>query len=181
MTRNSERLPGSTPIESTRWDSSWPVLAGKDERRPLFSYLEERFGIPVTVFDDYLLFKRKKSWSLLKKVPEGTPALRLKVAKAGMRAFQKVGAFVKPTTRMIQVFGHFATMGKLEIDESRLSGLLAGEELYSDMNIEKGYVILTLGVNHILGMGFFIEGRVRSQIPRKELRRTMLTLRSDSL
>ncbi|MCP4666800.1 MAG: hypothetical protein GY849_10575, partial [Deltaproteobacteria bacterium] len=105
-------------------------MAGKDERRRLLSSLEVRFGIPENVFDHYFLFKGKKSWSLLKNIPHGTPASQLKVAKAGMRAFQKVGAFVKPTTRMIQIFGHYATRGKLEIDESQLSRLLAGDELY---------------------------------------------------
>ena len=149
-------------------------MAGEDERRRLFSYLEERFGIPEKVFDGYFLLKGKKNWSLLKNVPEGTPASRLKVARAGLRAFQKVGAFVKPTTRMIQIFGHSATRGKLEVDESQLSRLLAGEELSLDLDMEKGYVILTFGANHILGMGFFIEGRVRSQIPRKELRQAMV-------
>ncbi|MCP4667305.1 MAG: hypothetical protein GY849_13165, partial [Deltaproteobacteria bacterium] len=98
-----------------------------------------------------------------------------------MRAFQKVGAFVKPTTRMIQIFGHYATRGKLEIDESQLSRLLAGDELYQDMNMEKGYVILTFGAHHILGMGFFIEGRIRSQIPRKELRQAMVPAAPDPL
>jgi NOL1/NOP2/fmu family ribosome biogenesis protein len=145
-------------------------LAGENERRRLFLYLEERFGIPKDVFDGYLLFKGKKSWSLLKHVPQGSPASMLKVARAGLRAFQKIGVYVKPTTRMIQIFGQAATRGKLEVDESQLARLLAGEELSVDLDMEKGYVILTFGANHVLGMGFFIAGRVRSLIPRKELR-----------
>jgi len=107
------------------------------------------------------------------------PALQFKIAKAGLKSFQQVGAFIKPTTRMIQIFGHKAKKGKIDIDRSQLSRLLGGEELSLDVNIKKGYVILTYGGSHILGLGFFIKGRLRSQIPRKELRQAMIREVSD--
>ncbi len=81
---------------------------------------------------------------------------------------------MKPTTRMIQIFGHTATKARLEINERQLQRLLAGDELPFDLDLDKGYVILTLRDNLILGFGLFINGRVRSQIPRKELRKDML-------
>ncbi len=97
-------------------------------------------------------------------------ASKLKVSKAGLKAFQRVGAFVKPTTRMIQVFGHAATKARFEINEEQLARLLAANELNVDLGLDKGYVILTLRQNRILGLGFFINGKLRSQIPRKQLR-----------
>jgi NOL1/NOP2/fmu family ribosome biogenesis protein len=103
-----------------------------------------------------------------------TTISQLKITEMGLKAFQKVGAFVKPTTRMIQVFGHAATKARLEIDEKQLRRLLAGEELPIDLNLDKGYVILSIGINQILGLGLIINGKVRSQIPRKELRQAML-------
>ena len=178
MINSSKGLPDSTPTALTQWDSSWPKLATDRERHYLFSYLEGRFGVPETVFDDYLLFKREKSWRLLKNANQLTFASQLKIAEMGLKAFQKVGAFVKPTTRMIQVFGHTATKARLEIDEKQLRRLLAGEELPIDLNLDKGYVILSIRINQILGLGFFINGKVRSQIPRKELRQAMLQVAS---
>ena len=149
-------------------------MASEDERHYLFGYLKERFGIPEEGFEGYLLLRRKKSWQLIKNVPQIEHASNLKVSKVGVRAFQKVGAFVKPTTRLIQVFGHRATKAKLDIDETQLSIILSGEKLPVDWAIEKGYVILTLKKNRILGLGFFAHGSVRSQISRKELRQVML-------
>jgi hypothetical protein len=174
MTRNSKRASDSIPTTSTLWDSSWPELAEEAERHGILSNFEKRFGIPERAFDSYLLLKGRRSWWLLKKFPQGTVASTFKVARAGLRAFQKVGAFVKPTTRMIQIFGHEAVRGKVEIDENQLSRLLTEKPLSIDLDIEAGYVILFLGSDHILGMGLFREGLVHSQIPQKELREQML-------
>jgi len=140
-------------------------LAGLDERHSLFSYLENRFGIPEILFDGYLLFKKKKSWWLLKNSPFVTSAARLKVFMVGVRAFQKIGDFIKPTTRMIQIFGPRATRARFEIDEGQLQNLMAGEFLPFDLELENGYVILTLK-GRTLGLGLLINGMIRSQIPR---------------
>ena len=131
--------------------------------------MENRFGIPGRLFDNYLLFKRKKSWRLLKNIPQDTDVSQLKVTKIGLKAFEKVGAFVKPTTRMIQIFGASATKARVEVDEAQLVRLLAGEELRVDLDLDTGYVILALRQNRILGLGFFINGRVRALIPRRQL------------
>ena len=127
------------------------------------------------MFDDYFLFKRKASWQLISRgVPEAMYVSRLKVSKVGLRAFQKVGAFVKPTTRFIQIFGPAATKAKLDIDDEQLARLVAGEELSVDMDLDTGYVILVHGKDRILGLGFYLDGKVRSQIPKKELGQAML-------
>jgi NOL1/NOP2/fmu family ribosome biogenesis protein len=138
--------------------------------------MDERFGIPVSLFDDYLLLKGRQSWSLLRKHRAVTDAFGLKVAKAGLKAFRKVGAFMKPTTRMVQIFGKAAVRARIELDEDRLVRLMAGERIEVDLGIDNGYVILSLGENRILGLGLYINGRIRSQISKKELRQTMLKL-----
>lgn len=74
---------------------------------------------------------------------------------------------------MIQLFGHAATKARLEIDQAQLRSLWAGESLSLDLNLEKGYVILCLGRDTILGLGFYSDGRVRSQMPRAELGKAM--------
>jgi NOL1/NOP2/fmu family ribosome biogenesis protein len=137
--------------------------------------MEDRFGIPEKVFDDYLLFKRKGSWQLIGNgVLHAVSASQLKVSKVGLRAFQKIGVFVKPTTRLIQIFGTAATKARIDIDDEQLARLVAGEELSMDMNLDTGYVILEQRDGRVLGLGFLINGKIRSQIPKKELRRAML-------
>ena len=157
------------PIVSIPWDSSWPEFAREDDRRHLFCYLEDRFGIPESLFDDYILFNRGKHWWLLRNSGLLISVSRLKVSMVGLRAFNQVGDFVKPTTRMIQVFGHYATRARLEIGEGQLRKLVAGKISQVDMEIENGYVILLIK-GQPLGLGLFINGMIRSQIPRKEIR-----------
>jgi NOL1/NOP2/fmu family ribosome biogenesis protein len=151
-------------------------LVAEDERRHLLAYMDERFGIPVSHFDEYLLFKGRQSWSLLRKHPAVTDAVGLKVMRAGLKAFRKVGAFMKPTTRMVQLFGRGAVRARIELDEDALARLMAGERLKSELGIDNGYVILSLEGDRILGLGLYINGETRSQISSKALRQTMLNI-----
>ena len=101
-------------------------------------------------------------------------ASRLKMSKVGLRAFRKIGDFVKPTTRFIQTFGRFASKATLQIDMAQLQTLLEGGEIPVDLKIDNGYVVLAIGANRVLGLGFLINGKIRSQLPRKEIRSAML-------
>lgn len=74
----------------------------------------------------------------------------------------------------MQVFGTAATKARVEIDDEQLTRLVAGEELSMDMDLDTGYVILVQGNKRVLGLGFLINGKIRSQIPKKELRQAML-------
>ena len=109
----------------------------------------------------------------MKTSPQVFSTAQFKVSKVGLKAFQQVGAFVKPTTRMIQAFGHSATRAMLDIDEEQLQRFLDNEDLPMYPDLAKGYVILRLGKEMILGLGFYGHGKVMSQIPRKELRKAM--------
>ena len=149
-------------------------MAEEDDRHRLFSSLEDRFGIPEKLFDDYILFERKKSWSIMRSSALLASAAQLKVSRVGLKAFHKVGAFIKPTTRIIQMFGHAAKKAKIEIDGEQLLCLVNDQDLPMDLNLDKGYVILCLGRDTILGLGFYGHGKVKSQIPRKELRKKMV-------
>ncbi|MEA2038484.1 MAG: hypothetical protein U9N82_01475 [Thermodesulfobacteriota bacterium] len=149
-------------------------MAREDERHHLFSFLEERFGIPEKLFDDYLLFSREKSWTLIRNGPHVISASQLKVSKVGLRAFKRIGRFVKPTTRMIQIFGSFATKATVKINQEQLSRLLEGEQFPVQLDLDQGYVILALDDGRILGLGLLIKENIRSQLPRKEIRQCML-------
>ena len=81
-------------------------------------------------------------------------ASRLKVSKVGLRAFQKIGNFVKPTTRFIQTFGRFASKARFQINMTQLQTLLEGGEIPVDLKLDNGYVVLAIGANRVLGLGF---------------------------
>jgi len=141
--------------------------------------MENRFGIPKTFFDDYLLFERKKSWVIIKNATQIAWASQLKVSKVGLKAFQRVGNFVKPTTRFIQTFGRFASKGKLQMNMEQLHSLLTGGEIPVDLKLDNGYVILSTEEDRVIGLGFLINSKIRSQLPKKEIRRAMLNMDSN--
>jgi NOL1/NOP2/fmu family ribosome biogenesis protein len=144
-------------------------LAEADERRRILAYMEERFGIPPSAFDDYLLFRRKNTWRILRRSPHLETAFRLRVGSVGVQAFHRIRAFIKPTTRLIQAFGRHATRSRVALDRDALAALARGEEVPLKGDLANGYVILDLN-GEPLGVGLLIDGRLRSQIPKSELR-----------
>jgi hypothetical protein len=88
---------------------------------------------------------------------------------AGLKVFQKVGAFVKPTTRFIQAVGSRATKCRVALSEEDVNRLLKrGSMDFAGSGLKDGYVILCLG-EYVLGLGLLIRGKLLSQIPRKHL------------
>lgn len=168
MTDNLNTRSDSILTASTQWDSSWPESANDRERHRILAYLEERFGIEKRIFDDFLIFRKKSTWWLLRDTPLISKAAQLKIREVGLKAFQKVGQFVKPTTRFIQAFGYRASRGILEIDEEDLKKILNGGNIPGETGVDNGYVIISVHGN-ILGLGLIINGMVRSQIPKKEI------------
>lgn len=174
MEKNLEGLSDFTPIALTRWDSSWPGLAKPAERDFLLTYLKDRFGIARGEFKEFLFFRKKKSWWIFRNTPQLTAVSRLKISRMGMKAFQKVGQFLKPTTRFIQIFGCSAAKAVLIISEAQLFRLLEGEGLSLDLEFDQGYVILKLDEKRVVGLGLYVNGTVRSQISGKALKTSMI-------
>jgi len=93
----------------------------------------------------------------------------LKVEMVGLKAFQRVGSFVKPTTRLVQVFGRKASKSTWNLEEVELRALVRdGIVDFPERGFEDGYLILRFG-EYVLGLGLLIRGRLKSQIPRKDL------------
>jgi NOL1/NOP2/fmu family ribosome biogenesis protein len=144
-------------------------LEEESERAGLISLMEHRFGIPASNFEDSLLFRHQQSWWLFKKSPSIPIPGALKIEMVGLKAFQKVGAYIKPTTRLIQVFGRNAKKSNWKLTEKELKALVKeGVIDVPALGMEDGYVILWFE-EYVLGMGLLIRGRLKSQIPRKDL------------
>ncbi len=122
----------------------------------------------VGIFDEYHLLKKNKSWWLLRKSDYITRVSSLKVVMTGLKAFQEVGRYIKPTTRMIQVFGHHAARSVLDVTEDDIDKMAQGSYISSDMEVDNGYIIMSFK-GAVIGLGLFIDGRITSQIPRRDL------------
>ncbi|MFC1840911.1 hypothetical protein ACFL1N_15135 [Thermodesulfobacteriota bacterium] len=144
-------------------------MAKEEDRNSLLSYMNDRFGISSSVFEEFLLFKKKKAFWILRRSPLISRVSHLKINKVGIKAFQEVGSFMKPATRMIQYFGKHATKALLDLNVVQLKSIVRGEYLPLDIDLENGYVILSHR-DQILGLGLLIDGKVRSQLPVKDVK-----------
>jgi NOL1/NOP2/fmu family ribosome biogenesis protein len=169
MTELYKEQCGSTPTGLIPSDSSWPGSAKDEDRLLILAYLEDRFGIPGSAFDDYLMLEKNRSWWLLRRSPHLISIQSYKVLAWGMKAFQRVGEYMKPTTRAVQVFGNLATKAVVHLDDEKLHSMINGKDLFIDTILENGYVILVLG-SHVLGLGLLINSRVRLQIRKSDLK-----------
>ncbi|MBW1976615.1 MAG: hypothetical protein JRI79_01405 [Deltaproteobacteria bacterium] len=169
MTKDYEEQRGSILTGSTLSGSTWPESADDRERRELLVYLKDRFGIPEALFEDYIIYRKNKSWWLMRKSASLEQARSLKVLRVGMRAFRQIGSFKKPTTRFIQVFGKKASKGKVELEQEGLEALLQGKSIPGSSGLENGYIILSLK-GHVLGLGLLVNGKIISQIPKKAMK-----------
>ncbi len=125
-------------------------------------------------FQGLLFFRKQKSWWVCTDTPLLARVSRLKISRMGMKAFQKVGQFLKPTTRFMQMFGSSATKAALVITETQLLELVEGKGLSLDLGLDQGYVILKLDEKRVVGLGLYVNGTVRSQISKKALKEAML-------
>ena len=131
--------------------------------------MNDRFGISPDLFDSYLLFKKKKTFWFMKSSGLIPNVSHLKIQRLGIKAFQEVGSFMKPTTRIIQYFGGMATKAVIDLEDNQLKNLLKGEYLPVNMGLENGYIILSYK-EQVLGLGLLIDGKVRSQLPVKDVK-----------
>jgi NOL1/NOP2/fmu family ribosome biogenesis protein len=92
------------------------------------------------------------------------------VSQVGLKAFDKVGKYLKPATRMIQIFGQYATKGVYPLTDEKLEKMLKCEAVEVDQSLEDGFVILRLR-EHVLGVGLLMQGRITSRIRLSESKR----------
>ncbi|MCU0596852.1 MAG: hypothetical protein MUC98_15515, partial [Desulfobacterota bacterium] len=95
---------------------------------------------------------------------------RLKVRQVGLKAFDRVGKYLKPSTWMIQLFGPHATKGVHLLSDQEFEGLLKGEPLNVEIPMEEGFVILRLR-EHVIGVGLFSGGKITSRIRQSDAQR----------
>lgn len=139
-----------------------------DARDSILGSMVERFGIPISAFDPYLLFKKGKGLWLIRRSDHLDSAFRLKVSMVGMRAFQIIGSFIKPSTRMIRFFGRWASRARIDLNREQLVALLEQGSLKVDLRVEDGYIIMGFK-GRILGIGLLLRGKLRSQLPQREI------------
>ncbi|MBS7641720.1 hypothetical protein KEJ40_00940 [Candidatus Bathyarchaeota archaeon] len=142
-------------------------ICSSEEVRRILDYLEERYGIPRSVFENYTFLVRGKNsiWiysghpSILELIPN--------VSIAGIRALHlSIKKTLKPTTIFLQVFGKYATKNVVELEsEEEAVTFMSGGSIARYYDVEEGFVVVKFG-SDVLGCGLYSNGVLRSKIPK---------------
>ncbi len=141
-------------------------IMSNEEKREILKEINERFGIPINVFDDYVFVKsNKKVWIFGKEASEKNFS-GLFVECFGMLFARLDKGRVKPTTNAAQIFGKYATKNVVEIGEAEMYDVLRGLNLYDfECDAKDGYVLLKYK-EHILGVGLKQGKFIKNMIPK---------------
>ncbi len=137
----------------------FPTELSQEEREEILNFLEDRFGIERTLFENYLFLKGTTNYWMFPKT-EHLPNLKKLIPEVvGLLFLRKVSKYLKPTSAFLQRFGKYATKNVVTLNEAQLLALKEKMPLKIDLPISPGYVILR-DESWILGCGLYLPGKL---------------------
>lgn len=134
-------------------------------RGQVLSYLEERFGLPSSLFSGYGLYLGSKGRIYLG--PKGVPP-GLRIAVIGLTVARADGG-MKPTTNLLQAFGKQVTRNTISLEREDALRFLKGEDLAvagsGAGNATDGYVLVKY-LDCPLGCALLKSGMLKNMLPK---------------
>ena len=134
------------------------------EKEQIFSYLEERFGLERKLFEDLKFFELSKG--RIFSVSKGASAHLndVRPVTAGL-LFARMHGSVKPSSNIIQLFGHKATKNFLILENEQAKSFIQGFDLdvTDSQNCSDGYIIVKYN-NYALGVGLLKDNKVKNML-----------------
>lgn len=142
------------------------VVEGRATREAVLEWWDERYGIDPERFSEYSFWERGagKVWAFYGEMD--TPIAVEGLGITFLRTRQK---HWKPTTDAVQRFGGAATRNVIELDRRAAARFVAGEDQRIEWDGDWGYLVVAhrlAGDREPLGVGLYIDGELRSQIPK---------------
>lgn len=160
-----------TDRDTQRYDRLPPTAAERNvEDRPtreaVVAFFEDRFGMGPATFEGHTFWEKGAGsvWAVA-----GDESGPVAVETLGLRLLRTGGRHWKPTTDGVQRFGAAATRNVVELDRGAARRFVRGEDQALDWDGDWGYLIAATdvaGEPAPLGVGLFIEGTLRSQVPK---------------
>ena len=152
-----DRLP-ATDAERT--------VEARPTREAVVDWWHDRFGVPPATFDDYTFWERGagKVWAF-----RGDAPSPIEIQGLGMHVLRTDGEHWKPTTNAVQRFGTRAERNVLVVDAAAATTFVRGEDQPVEWAGDWGYLIVareTAGGVAPLGVGLYLRGELRSQVPK---------------
>lgn len=142
------------------------TVSGRATREEVIEFWRERYGIPEEVFAEVSFWEKGagKIWVFFGEM--GTP---IEIEALGMTFLRTRQEHWKPTTDAAQRFGTHATQNVIELDGDEARRFVAGEDQERDWDGDWGYLIVAhnlAGEREPLGVGLYLYGELRSQVPK---------------
>ena len=138
------------------------------ETEGMFEKLKERFGLDPKLFQDYDFFinTKNKIFILNKTSSKLVESYPKRLMNVGI-LFARKDAVIKPTSNMLQIFGHSARKNIIELNRPRARIYIEGFDIdfREEISAVDGYVILRYG-NNTLGCGLLKDFALKNVIPK---------------
>lgn len=134
-------------------------------QRLVLTYLEERFGLAPALFEDFGFYLASKGRVYLG--PKNFIGVSGIVTVGILVA--RVSKTVKPSTNLLQAFGHYVTRNFVELDREQTTAYAKGKDIMLSerqiCSVSDGYVLLRYK-NFPLGCGLCKGNLVRNMLPK---------------
>jgi NOL1/NOP2/fmu family ribosome biogenesis protein len=141
-------------------------VEGRATREEVIEWWEQRFDIDPAVFEDYSFWERGSGKVWILRGEEPTP---VDIEGLGMTFLRTRQEHWKPTLSAVQRFGQHASRNVIHLDDDQAATFMAGEDQELDWDGDWGYLLVThdvAGEAEPLGVGLFVYGELRSQVPK---------------
>ena len=152
-------------------DESDREIPERATREEVLAFWADRYGVPREVFADFSLWERGKGKIWVCRGDEPSP---VDVEGLGLTFLRTRQEHWKPTLEAVQRFGDHADRNVVALSEGEAATFLAGEDQELDWDGDWGYLVVTHGVAGApdpLGVGLYVYGELRSQVPKGRRRR----------
>ncbi len=142
------------------------TVEGRPSREEIVDWWQERFGIPPETFEGHTFWEKGagKIWAYA-----GNLDSPIEAESLGMSVLRTRQEHWKPTTEAAQRWGEEATRNVIVLDRERARRFVAGEDQEIEWDGDWGYLIVAhefAGGRAPLGVGLYLHGELRSQIPK---------------
>lgn len=137
-------------------------------REGVLAWWNERFSIDPGVFANHGFWERGagKIWALRDDLGQPTP---VEIEGLGMTALRTRQQHWKPTLEAAQRFGNAATRNVIELSDAAARAFFAGEDQEIPWDGDWGYLLVAhelAGDVEPVGVGLYVRGELRSQVPK---------------
>ncbi|MFB6082866.1 MAG: hypothetical protein ABEJ94_01310 [Halorientalis sp.] len=135
-------------------------------RPEVLDWWADRFGIARDTLAEYTFWEKGKGKVWAFRADTESP---VEVEGLGMSVLRTRGDHWKPTTDAVQRFGHEATENVIHLTREQAAAFVAGEDQEIGWDGDWGYLIAAhdlAGGTEPLGVGLYLHGELRSQIPK---------------